>query len=137
MADIIPPAPVNEAQSSYAWIDWYVKLVNFVNNQSNILWTSINKAGSSLADLATRLHNDLQTRQGGSLTESYHLTAAQHTEATNARSSRGVDTVDDVIIDLAAKGLVLKDTQATPHYWRVTISTLGILTTSDLGTTKP
>jgi len=43
-------------------------------------------------------------------------------------------TVDDVIIDLATKGLVLKDTQATPHYWRVTISNVGALVTSDLGT---
>jgi len=137
MADIIPPAPVNEAQSSYAWIDWYVKLVNFVNSQSNILWSSINKAGSNLTDIVTRQHNDLQSFQGGGASERYHLTAAQHTEATNARSSRGVDTTDDIIIDLATKGLVLKDTQATPHYWRVTITTLGVLTTSDLGTTKP
>jgi len=137
MADIIPPAPVNEAQSSYAWVDWYVKLVNFVNSQTNILWVSVNKAGSNLTDIVTRLHNDLQSVQGGAAAERYHLTAAQHTETTNARSSRGVDTTDDIIIDLAAKGLVLKDTQATPHYWRVTITTLGVLTTSDLGTTKP
>lgn len=46
-------------------------------------------------------------------------------------------TVNDVIIDLATKGLVLKDTQGTPHYWRVTVSTLGVLTTSDLGTGLP
>lgn len=54
-----------------------------------------------------------------------------------ARSTKGVDTTDDVIIDLATKGLVLKDTQATPHYWRVTISNVGGLVTTDLGTTKP
>ena len=40
-------------------------------------------------------------------------------------------------IDLATKGLVLKDTQGTPHYWRVTVSTSGVLTTTDLGTTSP
>jgi len=54
-----------------------------------------------------------------------------------SRTTKGVDTTDDVVIDLATKGLVLKDTQGTPHYWRVTISTLGVLTTTDLGTTKP
>lgn len=53
------------------------------------------------------------------------------------RTTKGVDTTDDIIIDLATKGLVLKDTQGTPHYWRVTISTLGMLQTADLGTVKP
>jgi len=137
MADIIPPAPVNETQSSYAWVDWYIKLVNFVNAQSNILWASINKAGSSLADLATRLHSDLQSVQGGGASEQYHLTAAQHTETTNARSSRGVDTTDYLIVDLATKGLVLKDTAGTPHYWLLSVNTSGVLVTTDLGTTKP
>jgi hypothetical protein len=53
------------------------------------------------------------------------------------RSTTGVDTTDDLIVDLATKGLVLKDTQGTPHYWRVTITTLGALSTADLGTSKP
>lgn len=56
---------------------------------------------------------------------------------SSSRLTKGTDTTDDVIIDLATKGLVLKDTAGTPHYWRVTISTLGVLTTTDLGTTKP
>ena len=54
-----------------------------------------------------------------------------------SRMTKGVDTTDDVIVDLATKGLVLKDTQGTPHYWRGTISTLGVLTFADLGTSKP
>lgn len=54
------------------------------------------------------------------------------------RSTTGVDTVDDLIVDAAAKGLVLKDTQGPPaHYWRVTVSNLGALVITDLGTTKP
>lgn len=44
---------------------------------------------------------------------------------------------DDIVIDLATKGLVLKDTQSPAHYWRVTVTTLGALTTTDLGTGKP
>lgn len=48
-----------------------------------------------------------------------------------------IDTTEDLIVDLATKGLVLKDTQGTPHYWRVTISNTGALVTTDLGTTKP
>jgi len=137
MADILPPAPINELPTSYGWVDWYFKLRTLVNAVNNLSWASVNKSGSNLTDIQTRNHNDLQNTQGGTLTERYHLTAAQQTEATNARSSRGVATTDDLIVDLATKGLVLKDTQGTPHYWRVTISTLGVLTTTDLGTTKP
>ena len=56
---------------------------------------------------------------------------------SDRRSTTGIDTTDDLIVDLATKGLVLKDTQGTPHYWRVTVSTLGVLVITDLGTTKP
>lgn len=55
----------------------------------------------------------------------------------SSRTTKGVDTTADLIIDSATTGLVLKDTQGTPHYWRVTVSTTGVLTTTDLGTTKP
>lgn len=55
----------------------------------------------------------------------------------SSRVTKGADTADDLIVDLATKGLVLKDTQGTPHYWRVTVSTLGLLVVTDLGTTKP
>ena len=54
-----------------------------------------------------------------------------------SRTTKGVDTTDDLIVDLATKGLVLKDPQGTPHYWRGTISALGVLTFADLGTSKP
>lgn len=53
------------------------------------------------------------------------------------RATKGVITTDDLIVDLATKGLVLKDTQGTPHYWRISVSTLGVLTTADLGTSAP
>ena len=55
----------------------------------------------------------------------------------SSRITKGVDTTDDVIIDLATKGLVLKDTQGTPHYWRITIDNVGALVITDVGTTKP
>lgn len=55
----------------------------------------------------------------------------------SSRVTKGVDTTDDVIVDLATKGLVLKDTQVAPHYWRVTISNVGAIVTTDLGDVKP
>jgi len=134
---ILPPVPFDRPQTSFEWVDWYTKLRQVI-------------------DTSALDHNSLQSLQGGSTTERYHLTAADAAKATNAqvttekdanngyaglnasgRTTKGVDTPNDVIIDLATKGLVLKDTQATPHYWRVTITNLGILQTTDLGTTKP
>jgi len=53
----------------------------------------------------------------------------------NNRMTRGVDTVNDIIVDKDASGLVLKSPDG--HYWRGTISNLGVVTWIDLGTTKP
>lgn len=44
---------------------------------------------------------------------------------------------DDIVFTNASKGIILKDTQATPHYWRVTIDNTGNLVTTDLGTSYP
>jgi hypothetical protein len=46
-------------------------------------------------------------------------------------------TTKTVVIDTATTGVVLKDTQGTPHYWGVTVDTAGSLVTTDLGTTRP
>ncbi len=46
-------------------------------------------------------------------------------------------TNQDVVMDTAARGLVLKDAREIPHYWRVTVNNSGALVTNDLGTTRP
>jgi len=43
----------------------------------------------------------------------------------------------DVLILANTNGIILKDDAGTAHYWRVTISSLGVLTTTDVGTTEP
>ncbi len=138
MADILPPTPVGVPPGHSFWNDWYERLRVLVNTGSiNVLWSNINFTGSALNSIASREHNVLQSVQGGSAGEKYHLTSAQHTETTATRSSRGVDTTDDLIVDDATQGLVLKDTQGTPHYWRITVDNTGTLVITDLGTTKP
>jgi len=128
MSNLLPPAPIDAPFSSYSWADWYKKVRDAINASTSIAWSIVTGTPTTLAG--------------------YGITDAQAISAKNAASgyaglsaasriTKGVDTTDDVIIDLATKGLVLKDTQGTPHYWRVTISTLGVLTTADLGTTKP
>lgn len=137
---LIPPQPIGVLPGSGFWNDWIEKVRVIINNLSE---GNIN-------------HNDLQNIQGGSTTERYHLTSANAAlvptaeQSTNKNSNsgyaglnsvgritKGADTTDDVIIDTATKGLVLKDTQGTPHYWRVTVDNTGNLVTTDLGTTKP
>ena len=51
------------------------------------------------------------------------------------RLARGVDTMDDLIITAATKGLVLRSPDG--NYWRATISNLGALTWTNLGAVKP
>lgn len=51
------------------------------------------------------------------------------------RITNGIDTTDDIITDSTTKGIVLKSPNA--HYWRATISNAGVVTWTDLGTTKP
>jgi hypothetical protein len=138
MADILPPTPVGVPPGHSFWNDWYEKLRTLVNQGAiSVLWSNVDFAGSNITDIAARAHNNLQSVQGGAAGERYHLSLAQHTETTATRSSRGVDTSDDLIVDDATQGLVLKDTQGTPHYWRITVDNTGTLVITDLGTTKP
>jgi hypothetical protein len=128
MADILPPAPVNSPMTSFAWTDWFVKLVFFVNSQTNILWSSINKAGANLTDLPTRLHNDLQTVQGGAAGDRQHLTTAQ----VGSLSNIGIlltttSTIDPVLADISA---------GTAKLWKNTTSGQVRLWTNDGGTLK-
>lgn len=110
MAAKLPPLPVGVPPGHAFWNDWYEKLRNLVNT------------------------NELVNYQ-----ELAQKNAANGYAGLNSvsRTTKGVDTTDDVVIDLATKGLVLKDTQATPHYWRITISNVGALVITDIGTTKP
>lgn len=55
----------------------------------------------------------------------------------SGRVVKGVKATDDLIVDDTAKGLVLKDNAGTPHYWRISVSTAGVLSAADLGTTAP
>ena len=48
---------------------------------------------------------------------------------------RNLSTNGDTVIDNTARGLVLKD--GSGNYWRVSINTAGVLTTANLGQTRP
>lgn len=80
MADIIPPSPVDAPFGSYNWQDWFKKVRIAINSATNLAWNQITDfTGSNLNQIQTRLHNSLQSIQGGNgSTEYYHFTAAEH-----------------------------------------------------------
>ena len=79
MPGTLPPPPIGEPPGSFAWQQWYTLLGNLYSVTGAIPWDSIDTTGSDLTDLATRTHNSLQTIQGGTSGEYYHLTSADHT----------------------------------------------------------
>lgn len=99
MATLIPPSPVGVPMGSTVWNQWLETVRQVVNaSASGVLWANINFAGSNLTDLATRNHNNLQSIQGGTAGEYYHLTNTQHTRATSVISS----TTDPTTATIAA-----------------------------------
>ena len=77
MSNPLPPAPINEPPGSFAWQQWYSALREIYAETGAIPWASVDKTGSNLNELVTRSHQVLQTLQGGTAGEYYHLTAAQ------------------------------------------------------------
>ena len=130
MVKKLPPLPTGVAPGSGYWNDWYEKLRTLINSiAAGVDWTIITGTPTSLA--------------GYGITDPVELTTNKNNAngyaglSSVSRTTKGVDTTDDVIVDTSTKGLVLKDTAGTPHYWRISVSTLGVLTATDLGTTKP
>lgn len=132
---LLPPAPPirtgTEAQSfsnSSFWNNWYEQLRTIVNSlASSISWSIITGKPTTLAGYGITDPVELTT----------HKDAISGYAGLNAssRTTKGVDTPDDLIITNSGKGLVLISPNG--HYWRATISNTGVITWTDLGTTKP
>lgn len=105
MTHTFQPPPLREhmivqGRMSPVWLRWFHQIRENLGTAGAIAWTVIDKTGSSLADIETRLftdlqftgsnltslvtrrHRDLQDLQGGTTDEYYHLTSAQNTEVT-------------------------------------------------------
>jgi hypothetical protein len=127
MANKLSPFPVGINPGSSYWSDLYER-IRFLVNQllASISWSTITGTPTTLAG--------------------YGITDGQNTSAKDqasgyaglnsvSRITKGVDTTDDVITDSTTKGPVMKSPNG--HYWRATISNVGAVTWTDLGTTKP
>jgi hypothetical protein len=54
-----------------------------------------------------------------------------------AQLSLFITLSEDLRVDSGSRGVILKDNQATPHYWRITVSNVGVLIITDIGTSLP
>lgn len=79
----LPPPPTSDQTGSYAWLEWFRQLRNYIATVGSVPWNIIDFTGSTISDIANRAHNLLQSIQGGSSGEYYHLTATQHTDLTD------------------------------------------------------
>ena len=76
----LPPPPSAEKDlNDYVWRDWFTRLRNYVVSQGQILWSQINFTGSKITDIQSRSHQDLQSLQGGTSNQYYHLTSTEYT----------------------------------------------------------
>jgi hypothetical protein len=87
MASGLPPPPLRNNVGDFAWLDWYNKLYKYVNTAGTFLWGNINFSGSNITDIQTRQHNSLQSFQGGTSGEYFHLTQSEHDGLTNGGST--------------------------------------------------
>lgn len=69
-----PPPSKDPILDRWLWLLW-----RRLTQAGQILWGTIDTSGSNLTDIETRNHNDLQTIQGGTTDEYYHLTASEYT----------------------------------------------------------
>ena len=83
----LPPPPVQDSQGSYAWLDWYRQLRNYISQQGSVPWSVIDFSGSDIVNIANRSHQNLQALQGGSTGSYYHLSQTQHTDLTDGGDS--------------------------------------------------
>lgn len=76
-----PPPPVKQDAVFDRWIR---NVYQRIASAGQIIWSQIDFTGSTLTDLVTRNHADLQNLNTASYT---HLTAANHTDLTDAGDS--------------------------------------------------
>jgi uncharacterized protein YpuA (DUF1002 family) len=83
----VPPPPL-DTQDTTVWGAWYIRIKDAINQlRNNLAWTSLSFTGSNITDIVTRNHNSLNNFQGGTTSQFYHLTSAQHSGLTGGTDS--------------------------------------------------
>jgi hypothetical protein len=97
MAVILPPQPIGVPPDSGLWNDWYQKLRDLINSGAvTVTWSNIDFTGSNITSIANRAHNNLQSIQGGTAGNYFHLNSDQHTKLTTFVSLSANPTASNI-----------------------------------------
>lgn len=127
-SDLIPPMPNGVVPGSDYWNDWINKLRNIINSfASGFPFSAITGKPTTLS--------------GYGITDPVELTT--HKDTTNGyaglnaqtRVDKGLTTTDYIIAASSTKGFTMQSPNG--HYWVATISNIGTVTWTDVGTTSP
>jgi hypothetical protein len=119
----LPPPPTNDQTGSYAWLEWFRQLRNYISTVGSVPWNIINFAGSAISDIANRSHQLLQSLQGGTTGQYYHLTQSDYNEVSQNLNLSGTS------------GTGIKVDLTTPTFgWR---DILGQIQTKGVGASDP
>ena len=130
---LAPPPPTKDP----IFDRWVHLLWRRLTQAGQILWSTIDTNGSNLTDITTRNHNDLQTIQGGTTSEYYHMTAAEDSEMarqkaviSTAVSASMDDTAATWIVTATGQTMTLPaaSTARIGKIWTVNFSAAGTLT---------
>lgn len=92
MAGQLPPSPMGVPPGHAYWNDWYEKLRQLINGSLiGVIWANIDFTGSNITDITSRSHQNLQSLQGGTAGEYYHMTSAQSAALGVHNSLTGLD----------------------------------------------
>lgn len=103
MAFVLPPYPVGAEAGDFVLTAWQNQLQVSLSNPSSISWITVDKTGSSLADLATKDHSALNGVLG---TGSYHLSATEQARVTSTMTVAS-STIDPTTTNITASNWAL------------------------------
>ena len=93
MAETLPPPPNRAQQGDFVWTAWFNNLHKYLSTGGTILWTQVNKAGSSIADLADKAHSNLTSVLGNG---SYHLSSTEQARVAGQIVKAGDPNTSDI-----------------------------------------
>jgi hypothetical protein len=120
MAIKLPPAPIDQPPTSYAWTDWYFKLRELLIASGTVLWSNINFTGSN--------HENIQLIQGGTPAEHYHMSAVQYQHIGQLQLFSGAADPTTTDIDAGYSKLWLNTSTGTVKLWVNNAGTLKSVT---------